>query len=73
MTTTKQQVEAALGIVLAVGDAIHDLGRVPSGTLYAHLMGKLSLTQYNSIISTLVAAGMVQLKSNELIWVGPKK
>jgi len=41
---------AAMQIVLAVSETIRDLGRVPSGHLYAQLMGRMSLETYNLII-----------------------
>ena len=67
------QERAALEIVAAVGSAIHDLGQVPSGHLYARLMDRLTLAQYESIISTLIRAKMVKRDGNHLLtWCGPK-
>ena len=55
-----------------VGDAIRELGSVPSGHLYARLMGHLSLEEFNEIISTLVRAGLVRRDANHLlVWAGP--
>jgi hypothetical protein len=67
------QLKAALEIMMAVADAIRDLGRVPSGHLYARLMGHMSLETYNVIIERLKGAGMIEEKNHELIWIGPKK
>lgn len=64
---------AALQIVAAVGEAIRDLGRVPSGHLYAQLMARLSLAEYNQIIGMLKHAKLIDEKSHELIWIGPAK
>ncbi len=67
-----QQTKAAMQIILAVGDAIRELGSVPSGHLYANLMGKMSLAQYEAIIRTLKGAGLVEESAHLLTWVGPK-
>lgn len=71
MSTTKQQVTAALDAVRAVADAIRELKRVPSGVLYAQLMPVLSLESYEKIIGTLKGAGLVREENFELIWVEP--
>jgi hypothetical protein len=68
-----QSTSAALMIVRHVGVAIRDLGSVPSGHLYAQLMGILTLDQYNAIINTLKKAGMVSESGNLLTWIGPKE
>lgn len=62
--------EAALRIAAAVGEAIRDLGSVPSGHLYARLMGQMSLETYEIVIGALVKAGLVTKKNNLLTWVG---
>jgi hypothetical protein len=68
---TKDQVKAAMAIVLAVGETIRDLGEVPSGHLYAQLMGRFTLGEYEKIIDTLVGAGVVEKTPSHLLrWVG---
>lgn len=62
--------QAALQIVKAVADAIRELGQVPSGELYARLMDKISLADYEFIISTLKSAGVVSESNNLLTWKG---
>lgn len=64
------QEKAALQVVLAVGEAIKDLGSVPSGHLYARLMGHMSLETYNKVIALLVKTGAVKEESHLLTWVG---
>lgn len=83
MSTTKEQVAAALGIVVAVGEVIRDLndapqgrllGGVPSGELYAGLNGKLNIHEYNSVIEALKRARLVtESNAHLLTWIGPKK
>jgi len=69
----QQQIFAALQIVHAVGEAIQELGSVPSGTLYARLMDQMRLDRYEQIIGLLKTARLVE-ESNEhlLTWIGPK-
>lgn len=62
------QTQAALGIIQAVAEAIRSLGSVPSGELYAQLMGKLTLEQYNQIIDILIRSGVVKQSSHVLTW-----
>lgn len=70
-TITNDQVKAALEIVKAVAEAIRELGSVPSGHLYAQLMGHMSLERYNKVIDTLVRTGLVRKEpSHLLVWVG---
>lgn len=64
------QEKAAMQIVLAVGEAIKELGSVPSGHLYAHLMGRMSLETYTKVIALLVKVGAVKEENNLLTWVG---
>lgn len=67
---SKQQVQLALELVATVGQVIQELGSVPSGHLYARLMDKFDIHQYQSIIRMLVRSGMVKEKGNLLVWVG---
>jgi len=70
-TVTKPDIQAALKVVLAVGDAIRNLRQVPSGELYARLMGHLSLEQYEKVIGTLKRTGLVkEEQSRLLVWIG---
>lgn len=69
MSMTAQE-KAALGIVLAVGEAIKELGSVPNGHLYAQLMGKMNLETYNKVIAILVKTGAVKNENHLLTWVG---
>ena len=68
---TKNQFSAGLETFRAVAEAIRELKRVPSGHLYARLMGCMSLDQYNQIIGILKKAGMVKEVHNELVWSEP--
>ena len=69
---TAAQLTAALGASLAIAEAIRGLGRpIPSGELYARVMGALSLDAYLAILRTLQGAGVVAIESDLIRWTGP--
>ena len=68
---TNEQTKAAVEIIKAVADTIKNLKRVPSGHLYAHLMGYMDIDQYEQIITILIHAGLIEkTDAHELIWKG---
>lgn len=71
-TAPPAETKSALLAALAVAEAIRTLGEVPSGELYAQLMGKLSYGSYEGIIGTLKNAGLVSESAHLLKWIGPK-
>jgi hypothetical protein len=73
-TASKAQVKAYLDAAMAIADAIRDLGSVPSGHLYAHVMGRMGLETYQAIIKVLVDGGLVRQDASHLLtWIGPAK
>lgn len=73
MSETAEQITAGIRMAAAVGEAIRELGSVPSGHLYARLMGRMSLDTYNKLISLLKQANLVEENNHLLTWVGPKE
>ena len=67
-----QTLTRAQAITAIVADAIRELGEVPSGELYAHLMGVLNIEQYNGIIAVLKQSGLVSESRHMLTWNGKK-
>jgi len=65
---TLQEIQSALKTVQAIAGAIRELKRVPSGHLYTQVMSHMSLQTYNSIIATLVRAGVIEVTNHEIIW-----
>lgn len=66
---TPTQASAVVETICAVGDAIRELGSVPSGHLYAHLCGSMSLEAYLRIIAILKALDMVHESGHLLTWI----
>jgi hypothetical protein len=60
----------AMLLIQAVSECIKELGTVPSGHLYAGLMGSLSLDQYNQIISAMLDMGLIKESGHLLTWIG---
>jgi len=69
--TTPQQISAALAITAAVGDAIRELGSVPSGMLYVRVMDRMTIEVFTKIIDALKGAGLVTESRDVLTWAGP--
>ena len=70
MTKTDLQVKAFIAMAEALGEAIKGLGSVPSGHLFAHVMGVMSLETYEKIINLLISAGHVKKSGHVLTWIG---
>jgi hypothetical protein len=68
----RARIHSGVEATLWVAEAIRELGSVPSGHLYANLLGHLTLENYKSIIRTLRGAGLVEESNHVLTWVGPK-
>ena len=71
MTTTKEQIRAAIETVRLLADTIRELKRVPSGELYAQVMGAMDLVTYQRAIQTLKNTGLVSESGHLLEWRGP--
>jgi hypothetical protein len=68
----RARIEGTLRVVVAISQCIQELGSVPSGHLFARLMGHLDIDSYQSVIATLVRAGLVREHPNHLLeWIGP--
>ena len=71
MSTTSEAI-AAVRVAHAVAETIRELGQVPSGHLYARLMGVMDLHQYEQVIGLLVDARLVERDRSHLLrWIGP--
>jgi len=69
MSISNQQ-RAALGVVLALGEAIRDLSPVPSGHVFGNVIGQMSLVDFNAAIGALKSAGLIKEDPrNVLTWV----
>lgn len=70
---TAADLTAALQVLAALVDTIRAAG--PAGTLsghlYAALMDKLTLDQYDALIRLAVRSGLVELDNHMLRYIGP--
>jgi DNA-binding ferritin-like protein len=67
-----EQRQACRDMVDAVAEAIQALGHVPSGELYAHLMGTFTLQSYNTILDILRMQGKIKIQNHLITWIGGK-
>lgn len=72
MSVTKDQVKAGLALLMAVAETVREAGSVPSGTVYAAVMGKVDFVGYCSMLNILKNAGLVAESGNVLTWTGPQ-
>ena len=63
------QIKALIAAIQALGDAIKELKNVPSGHLYAQVMGKMNIENYQYCIDVLKKAGKVKEENYLLSWV----
>lgn len=65
---------ALLEVGMAIAEVIRAKGAegIPSGHLYAQVMGKLDLDTYNTIIASLRRVRLVSLENHVLTWIGPE-
>ena len=69
----RRQTEAALRAIHAIAETIRELREIPSGVLYARLLGKVELHDYEQIIDTLKRAGLItETPANLLRWNHPE-
>ena len=67
-TITRDELKAGLRTVQTIAEAIREVKRIPSGHLYAQVIGKLELSAYERILNILKNAGLIEIKSDEIIW-----
>jgi len=70
--TDQKRLAAVAGLIAAVAETIRELDSVPSGYLYAQLMGHMSFESYEAVIGWLVRSGVVRRETSHLlVWTGP--
>ena len=63
---------AAVRVAHAIAETIRELGEVPSGHLYARVMGVMDLRQYEQVIDLLIEVQLVAREPSHLLrWIGP--
>jgi hypothetical protein len=68
----RDQIKAVVLITVEIGATIKALGSVPSGVLYAQVMGHLDLDQYQRIIDMLERQKLIEVKNHLITWIGRK-
>lgn len=61
-----------MATALVIAETVRELGEVPSGHLYAGLMGKVSYYEYERCLGILIHAGLISRSGHHLLtWAGP--
>lgn len=68
--TQEEKMQAAVQIMKAVAEAIREAGSIPSGHLYAQLMGKMSLGSYEKMIDAMRRMGVIKVEDHLITYVG---
>jgi hypothetical protein len=68
---TREDMRAGLQIMMAVAETIREAGEVPSGVLYAGLIGRIDIHGYTKLIGILKNSGLVEEQAHLLRWIGP--
>ena len=66
-------IDQALVKIRIVADCIKEVGGIPSGHLYAMVMGYFTLKEYEKIIEILINAGLIKKKNHLLTWLREEK
>ncbi len=70
-STEKKDIAVAVELAAAIGEAIRELGSVPSGHLYARLMDRMAIEDYEAAIGLLIRTRLVRREpSHLLVWAG---
>lgn len=72
--TAKAQASALLALTQAVAEAVRAAGPqgIPSGHVYAAVMGSVGLDAYQSLVKLLKGARLIEERNHLLTWVGPR-
>jgi hypothetical protein len=60
----KKQAMKLVEVMGAVASVIKEVGSIPSGHLYAQLMGKMSFETYQDMIETMERLNVISVKNN---------
>lgn len=71
---TPEQKTKVQALILAIADTIKELSPIPSGHLYAALLGtQMTLDTYQQIISALEQAGKIKVTNHLITWIDNTK
>ena len=75
VATMNAEMQRGMKIVQALGAAIMEAGDrgIPSGHLYAVVMGAVNIEEYTAAIGLLKKADLVSEKGHLLRWIGTRR
>lgn len=67
----EKDIAVAVQLAVAIGESIQELGSVPSGHLYARLMDRMTIEDYEAAIGLLIRTRLVRREPfHLLVWAG---
>lgn len=69
-TINSEHLKLAFDLVVAMAGIVKSKKEIPSGHLYAMVMGTFNLDEYQKIEGFLLHTGLVEKKGDLLKWVG---
>lgn len=67
---TKEDIKSGIKIIKAIAETIREAKSIPSGTLYAGVMGVITLESYHKILGILENAGLITVSNFLIKWEG---
>lgn len=66
---TQKEIKATFEVLVEIAKVIRQLKSIPSGHLYAQVMGHLTLDQYEKMISLLQNQKLIRVENHLITWV----
>lgn len=68
MSQACDELKAGLIVLAIMAETIREFGSIPSGHLYAQMMGRVSIDGYESAIRTLCGSTVIRRSGDVLHW-----
>lgn len=69
----KRAVRQQIALLQIIAEAVWEAGSIPSGHLYAAMVGKVTLSAFESLVAQLCRTGLIRQNGYVLTWTGPCK
>jgi len=68
MPQTRDELKAGLIVLAIMAETIREFGSIPSGHLYAQMMGKVTIDGFESAVRTLCGSTVIRKAGDVLHW-----
>lgn len=70
MVANTEKAQAMIDFLRAFADTIKQAKQIPSGHLYAAVMGSISLETYQRLIDKMVEMKIIRVRNHVIYWTG---